>query len=140
MKKIFIVLIIPILLASCQQEISDKANFEASELVMAEEMMPITKQELNSSPPLAPLVSKEIIKKKIIKDGRIGIKVQELKRTKANLDSLVLKYGGYYANENLNNSDWEISYNLKIRIPSNHFENLITDIEKGNGKIQYKEI
>ncbi|MRT93643.1 DUF4349 domain-containing protein [Ancylomarina sp. 16SWW S1-10-2] len=134
------ILIFVFLVSSCHQQQSDKAAFIAGDLMMEEEMIPITRQEQNSPPPLPPRVTQEVIKKKIIKDGRISIEVQELEQTKTHIDSLVKKYGGYYANERLNNSDWEISYKLKIRVPSNNFERLIAEVEAGGGEIKYKEI
>lgn len=144
MKHIISILIIATLISSCHQKQADKNSFIADDLVEKEEIIPITRQQLNSPPPppppLNPVENKGRIKKKIIKDGRIGIEVQQLKKTKSLIDSLVLKYGGYYANEKLNNSSWGISYDLKIRVPSIHLEKLVAGIEIGGGKIKYKEI
>jgi hypothetical protein len=142
MKHTISILILAFLISSCHQNQSDKSAYIADDLMMDEEIIPITRQELNSPPssPLTPTETKEVIKKKIIKDGRIGIEVQDLERTKTQIDSLVAKHGGYYANERLNNSDWEISYNLKIRIPRDNFEKLIAEVETGGGEIKYKEV
>lgn len=142
MKHTISILIIAFLISSCHQKQSDKSAFIADDIMLEEEIIPITRQQENSPPPppLPQTETKEVIKKKIIKDGRIGIEVQNLEQTKIKVDSLVSKHGGYYANERLNNSDWEISYNLKIRIPSRNFEKLITDIETGGGTIKYKGI
>lgn len=142
MRHTFFILIIAFLISSCHQSQSDKAAYIADDIIMEEEKIPITRQQQNSPtlPPLPPTETKEVIKKKIIKDGRIGIEVQELERTKLQVDSLLIKFGGYYANERLNNTDWEISYNLKIRVPSKNFEKLIGEIETGGGEIKYKAI
>lgn len=142
MKHTISILIIAFLVSSCHQNQSDKLAYIAEDMMMEEDIIPISIQQQISPPPppLPPTETKEVIKKKIIKDGRIGIEVQELERTKTQIDSLVSKHGGYYANERLNNSDWEISYNLKIRIPSDSFEKLIAEIETGGGEIKYKEI
>jgi len=142
MKQTILILFIAFLISSCHQSQSDKSAYIADDLMMEEEMIPITRQELNNPPPppLPPTETKEVIKKKIIKDGSIGIEVHDLERTKTQIDSLVEKHGGYYANERLNNSDWQISYNLKIRIPSYNFEKVICKIETGGGEIKYKEI
>jgi len=85
-------------------------------------------------------VVNETSEKKIIKDGNMGIKVDDLENAKSKVDTLLKKYNGYYANENLTNNDYEIMYSLRIRIPSNHFEKLITDIESGEYEMQYKNI
>lgn len=143
MKKLInlIVLLFAILISSCHQKQMDKSEYIADDLAFDEEIIPITRQELNSSLlPLKPIEKKEGINKRIIKDGRISIEVQELVKTKSNVDFLVKKYGGYYSNENLSNSDWETAYDLKIRVPGIYFEKLITDIELGGGEIKYKDI
>jgi len=143
MRKTIFILITAFLTSSCEQNQSDKVDYIAGQLMMEEEMIPITQQEEIKPPPPPPfplMETKEVIKKKIIKDGRIGIEAQELEINKTHIDSLVAKYSGYYANEQLNNSDWKISYNLTIRVPSNNFERLIAEVETGRGEIKYKEI
>ncbi len=107
-----------------------------------EEIAPMTRQQLKSPAPPSPtpVEHREVIKKKIIKDGRLGIKVQDLGSAKKSVDELVKKYDGYYANENFNNTDTELSYNLTIRIPAADFEKFISDVEEGEGEIQYKGV
>lgn len=108
---------------------------------MEEEITLVERQSPIDSPPSIDEIGKqEVIKKKIIKDGRLGLRVSDLENTKFRVDTLINHYGGYYANEKLNNSDWETSYNLKIRIPSADFMKFISDTERGDGEILYKEI
>lgn len=142
MKQLISILIISLLIGACHEKQADINSYKLADAVMEEEVVPITRQEQTSPPPppLPPMEIKEVIKKKIIKDGRIGIVVKELEQTKAHVDSLIAKYGGYYSNERLNNSDFEISYILKIRVPSNNFETLVAEVETGNCEIKYKEI
>jgi len=82
----------------------------------------------------------EVIKKKVIKDGRLGIKVKDLKKAKTGIDTLVRSVGGYYDTESLNNNDYEMEYNLKIRIPAEKFEVFLDKIEKGENVVSYKTI
>lgn len=128
---------ISFLIISCQQKQSE--NF--TQMSMAEETAIVDQQPQNDSPQSIDNIEKqEVSKKRIIKDGRLGIRVSELENTKSRIDSLIICHGGYYANERLNNSDWEISYSLNIRIPSANFTRFISDIETGDGEILYKEI
>lgn len=78
----------------------------------------------------------EIQDSKIVKTGRMGVRVSDLKATKSTVDTLVRKYGGYYADQNFSNSD----IMLTIRVPSQNYEPLIAAIESGNGTLQYKLI
>jgi len=138
MRKILTLFILAILI-SCNQKQAKNESYALAD--MEEEVIPVTRQTANTPPPPIDNIEKqEGIKKKIIKDGRLAILVSELEKTKSRIDVLVKNHGGYYANESFNNSDWQSSYNLKIRVPISNFGKLINDIETGDGEIQYKEI
>ena len=138
MRKILSLFILAILI-SCNQKKAENASYALAD--MEEEVNPETQQSTNAPPPPIDKIEKqEVIKKKIIKDGRLALVVSELEKTKSQIDVLVKNHGGYYANESYNNTDWESSFNLKIRVPFANFEKLIYDIETGDGEIQYKEI
>ncbi|MDD4993799.1 MAG: DUF4349 domain-containing protein [Paludibacter sp.] len=95
----------------------------------------------NGEPVVVPdKVKSEVIKNKIIKDGRLGLQVTNLEVAKKQIDSLVKSTGGYYANENLKNSDNQSGYELVIRIPVVNFERFVSFAEKGSAKVLYKEI
>lgn len=96
--------------------------------------------ESQSGPENIEVKPDEPVGKKIIKDGRINIKVSQLEETKLRVDSLVIRYEGYYSNESLSNNDYESAYNLQIRIPSPNFENFIEEIESGEGEVMFKNI
>lgn len=96
--------------------------------------------ESTQQTPVKENVSPAIIQKKIIKDGRMGLQVDNVASTKKQIDSLVKVVGGYYANENLRNSNNQTGYDLTIRIPVANFERFVTFAEKGTGKVLYKEI
>ncbi len=78
--------------------------------------------------------------KKIIKDGNISIKTQEINASKLSLDLLIKKLNAYYEREDLFNNDQQISYSLKVRIPANNFEKLILSIENGKDEVTNKSI
>jgi hypothetical protein len=140
MKHTIGLLLLAVIATACH---NSGSKFAASEMAGYEEegavltKLPPADQ---SSIPLEDVEKEETDKKKIIKDGRMGIQVSELENTKNRIDSLVKMYTGYYANERFNNTDYESAINLKIRMPSRNFEIFITDIESGEGEIIYKEI
>jgi hypothetical protein len=133
MQKSLIVLILILLITSCHQQQADNAISGIHEM-----LAPETRQASNFQ--AVEKIEKQDIKKKIVKDGRLGLRVSNIESTKLRIDSLIKNNGGYYANENFNNSDWESSYYLQIRIPSTNFEIFISTIEKGKEEILYKEI
>jgi hypothetical protein len=142
MKQYLLILItFTVLISSCNyknfDENSDKYAGASYEIPIAE------RSSVPNPPPIPPPTlgeSKHTAIKKIIKDGNMSIEVTDLQNSKKRVDSLVKLYNGYYAKESLNNYRRTISYNLKIRVPSNNFEKLVADVEKDKGKINSKEI
>lgn len=138
MKPILLIIFLTLLFASCQNNKTDNVDYS---LALFDEEIPVTRQPPSKDYLSTDKIEKqEVIKKKIIKDGSLSIEVSELERTKANIDSLVVIHGGYYANENFYNEDSETFYSLDIKVPCNRFELLIDQIENGNGKIRSKNI
>ncbi|MFO8001474.1 MAG: DUF4349 domain-containing protein [Marinilabilia sp.] len=140
MKRTITTLLLSLLLFSCNQKNQELGADQTG--YAEEEIMPMTRQEAVSPPPppLPPIKTREVAKKKIIQDGRLHLRVDNLEESKIYIDSLVKSYNGYYANESYNNSEREVSYNLKIRIPENNFESFVNDSETGVGEVIFKEI
>jgi hypothetical protein len=150
MKQLIQIMVFVFLISGCQSKNRERAEVYAvakSNMDMSaksEEAM-----ELPPPPPPAPAEdisnaaenkNKGADKKKIIKDGRMGLKVSDLSKAKSKTDALVKAHGGYYESESLNNSDYEASYTLKVRIPGSNFEKFIAGIESEDGEIMYKTI
>lgn len=139
MKQFIRLFIISFLAVSCAPKASESAG-----ITMKTDSVSVTVDETqendNSSKSTENVKQTEIVKKKIIKDGRLGIKVKELQKAKTSIDTLVRKFGGYYDKENLTNNDYATEYDLKIRIPADKFEAFISKIEVGENIVSYKEI
>jgi len=157
MKRIILFISFILCINACTQgetQISDLAYVEDAEI-------PMTKRMLAVAPPSSSEVLEideyevvEIeeeefqdqtkpsneIEKKIIKDGRIGLEVDDLDGSKNNIDGLVKLKGAYYAKERFDDSKYESSYFLKIRIPSDEFESFVNEFSSFNGKVTFKEI
>jgi hypothetical protein len=137
MKKIGYLILVVIFALSCSQKSSEEAAFLETESPSA----PYKGVDKKETPTLPDELQKaDVIKKKIIKDGRMGISVSDLQKAKTGIDTVLHQLGGYYDNENLNNYDYACEYQLKIRIPADKFELFVSKIEKGGDKINYKEI
>ena len=131
MKQLVRIILIALLMVSCAQKSAEFSN---------EVLMKSESDKKEASPILKNTAESDVIKKKIIKDGRLGMDVRNLSASKTNIDTIVRNLGGYYHNESLSNNDYATAYNLKIRIPSDKFEILIEKIESGEGEVSYKEI
>ena len=132
-------LTLALFIVSCAENGATDKSFQMA--TRAERAMAVETTALSNVPPVTEkLATQPVDKKKIIRDGRLGLKVADLEKTKAGIDTLVTVFGGYYANESLDNSDYESSYQLKIRIPSVSLDQFILKIETGKGQITYKEV
>ena len=77
---------------------------------------------------------------KIIKHGAIRLQVQDLHAAKDRIDRIVARYHAYYENEEYQSQSNQLTYTLKIRIPSAQFDSLIEGVEHGIGEIKSKNI
>lgn len=137
MKHLIGLVIIALITFSCSHKAAEyeSAACEVTTLSMDEKV-----EVKENSQNLDNVKNNDVVKKKIIKDGRLGIKVEELKKAKTDIDTLVKHIGAYYDKENLTNDDYSTQYDLKIRIPADKFELFISKIEKGENTVSYKEI
>lgn len=138
MKRIVVLIIVIFFAGSCRRQ--EDGAYNMTDRKMEDEMIPVTRQASEAPPAPQEPVEKPAVMKKIIKDGRMNLRVSDLYQSKATVGSLVRKHEGYFANESYSNTDYESSYQLKIRIPSGKFEAFISDVETGEGEILYKEI
>lgn len=138
MKHLMLLFVLTTLLFACTSSNKEAySSVATADMVQEEE---IIREGTRSSALPEDNVYTELVKKKIIKDGRMGIQVTDLEKTKQNVDTALALYNGYYANESFQDSHYQNTFLLRIRIPSANYEKFIAEIEKGNGKVLYKEI
>jgi hypothetical protein len=82
----------------------------------------------------------DTIGKKIIKDGQLRMEVEDLSVAKQNIDTLLKEFQAYYENEQYHATDYQSTYELKIRVLSQNFEALLNAIESGAGEVLSKNI
>lgn len=139
MKRIPLFLLISLIVFSCTSKQEASYSMMAEEAVYDDLSVEAMERTTESSA-LEVTDQPDIAKKKIIKNGRLGMQVTDLKKSKQRVDSLLIRYKGYYAKESQYDSNYESVFNLKIRIPVTHYEQFIADVESGNGNTLFKEI
>lgn len=152
--KILFITLVFTLLCSCnsgnqksrdsREVISEMSNdVKYSAPVVADEIMSVSDEEVTVSEKtgIDPNKSNSSVeKKKIIKDGRISIKTDDITASKKGIDEIVKKYNAYFDTEELHNNETSTSYELKLRIPEANFEKIIKLIESGKDEIVSKSI
>jgi len=148
MKKILLGLLTVFAIYSCgggnmdkaylQEIISEDAEFDTEMKALGE--MPITRQSAVAGKAYKKQEPNVSIDKKIIKDARVGVEVEDYYAYRQNIDSLIISLNGYISNDNLDKNDYSINSNLTIRIPSKAFDKLMDDLESGTEKLLYKNI
>lgn len=78
--------------------------------------------------------------RKIVYDGRMGLEVDDLRRGKARVDSLVLRFGAYYGSEAYAERYRSVEYDLRVRIPAVRFGAFVAAVEGTAGGVKYKNI
>lgn len=140
MQKIIIGLILALILGSCQEGPQEDmgeipVNNSAEPAMMARDAIMARAEsgfELNSP--------EGINDTKIIKTGNIGLLVDDIENSRNQVDELLEKYQGYYANESFNDFDHESVYNLTARLPAASFESFIKGVEECGDRVVSKNI
>jgi hypothetical protein len=78
--------------------------------------------------------------KRIIRDGNLTLRVMDLSAARSRVDSMIKAMGGYIGNESYNSYEQESTYSLTIRVPAQHFDNLVGLLETGQGDVIFKDI
>jgi hypothetical protein len=136
--------LIPFLILSCKSGSRESmANFEGGSPEMAKTMAPPPPQSDDSQSltgtdqNIQPVVT---VTRKIIRDGNMEIRVSDLEKGKAAIDTLTKKFKGYYNNESYSNADYGKGYSVIIRVPADKFDAFIAAIESGMGEVVFKNI
>jgi len=144
MRNLLFLLIVFLFFYSCGNQktsYSDLSGDVSYEMAADEEIVPITRQLSEPPPPPTPPAEESnTYNKKIIKDARIGVKVDDYNLYRPTLDSTIAKLNGYISNDDLQKDDRNIYCNVTIRIPADNFEKLVGSVEKGTSKLMYKNI
>lgn len=77
---------------------------------------------------------------KIIRDGRMQIEVPDALKAKSAVDAIIGKYDARSAGEQFENNDYQATYTLRIRIPAEHLDALVRDLETIEGKVTVKTL
>ncbi len=101
---------------------------------------PPARESMGEPASLETISDQLVIERKIIRDGNMEIRVNDVEKGKNMVDTLVKKFNAYYSNESKNNTDYARGYTLTIRIPAGSFMAFIGALEKGDGEVVYKNI
>jgi len=77
---------------------------------------------------------------KIIRNGSMNISVKNAPAARQELNHLLGKNKAYVGNEQLNNTDYETTYSVQIRVPAEHLDSLVAAIEALTGTVTFKSI
>lgn len=82
----------------------------------------------------------EIVERKLIRNGSLDFKTEEVKKTKLEIEKICKDLNAYISSESENNYGDRLQYNQSIRVPSAQFDALIARIEPLAKKIENKNI
>ncbi len=135
-----------------QSEIRGLAMTEANQSLVSEE--PPAPPQSNDNPPPAdpkptapppqpgkqPLEKPQPIARQIIKTARYRIQVKNVDESTNSVTAFAARHGGFISSTALQNSNYQITNSITIRVPANRFDSLMTDIGKGALYTQFKQI
>lgn len=158
MKKIFIPLFLLILINCNKSGNKEEIKSDLVEIISEDKVMSSTANMNEPPPPLqevpisgvsakavnaSPNIStpqKNIIVKKIIKNGELEIQVGDIKKAHQQVNEIVKSNNAYIQNERFNNTDIDEKQFFTIRVPHKNFDVLINSFSNGIGSVLSKNI
>lgn len=145
MKNVFLLLFILFCFSSCkdeQENLQDSSiqSFRLATPTGTEQFDNTQTQQRKENKEIFPTFTPQTDKKKIIKDGSMSIRTENIAEAKKHIDTILNKIDGYYEKEEAENNANEISHQLMIRVPAIHFDKLIIALENGGNNIINKSI
>jgi Domain of unknown function (DUF4349) len=98
-----------------------------------EYMLDAAQPELQASPTIQ-------VDRKLIKNGALVFKVNDLGEAKKQIDKLIKEANGYPSTETQTNYDERLQYTLTVRVPANSFDEFINNVLKLADKVESKNI
>ena len=144
MKKLIIPLVLLAILASCG---SGKSDY-ASDLYLADEMVPLARADFDAPPPPPPpaevssdlRVDEKFSEQVLVKTVRLSIEVNDYELARTKIDSIVKIYKAWISSENMYNYDYRISNDFSIRVPSNSLDQVLTGFISISKKVDYQNL
>lgn len=82
----------------------------------------------------------EVSSRKLIKEGRITFKCDDINKTKESLKKIIKSKNGYISNENQYSSKNRVEISVTIRTPTKHFDSMVEEISALTGKVDSKNV
>lgn len=141
--KLITFLCIVTLLVGCKPRNSVEGGDQMRAMKSESAMLERADVESMPAPPPPPPASAEAnvnIDKKIIKTAYLSIEVTSYELSRKQIDAIIKDYSAYILNENLQNTDYQITNNINIKVPAEKFEKLLEEIAKLAKKTDYQNI
>jgi len=84
--------------------------------------------------------SKKPIQRKLIKNGTITFETTDLMNARTTIQKLCVQYKAYLGSENQHNYDNRFQNDQEIRVPAEHFDKLMQDLETLANKVENKSV
>lgn len=98
-------------------------------------VVPITQRQ--QSPPEA---SENLPERKLIKDGSITLRTNDIQLAKKQMDKLVRQYGAEYGRENYEQLSSKFRYLLRVDVSSKRFDDFVDAVETSFDNVENKSI
>lgn len=79
-------------------------------------------------------------KQRLIKNGHLVFKTDDLTRSRNSITKNLSKYGAFISNESLSETNWRSTQHISIQVPVDKFDELVNTIGNGVEQFDTKEI
>jgi len=136
MKNLFLTFGFMLLILACQN--SGSSENDRSTVMDSKEKAPSMEESQSFEGGSSDEVT--MVDQKIIRHGDMSIEVGDALKFKAAVDAILKNHKAYIGNEQFSNSDYNASYHIQIRVPSENLDALVAELEAMDGEVLSKTI
>jgi hypothetical protein len=116
---------------------ADEYDYEESTAEEAEATEEYSDESENQNRPADHI---EVTDRKLIKEGWLKFRTYDMEDTRSKIHSLTTKYQGFIANETQYNYHSSFNQDITVRIPSEHFDKFVSELEGGVDHFETRNI
>lgn len=135
MKLPYLLLFLLILSFACERPGPTRSEMAPGDIASESDIAPSTKRQESRAP-----TSDKLPERKLIKDGSMSIKTDDIRQAKQKMDGLVRKFGAEYGRENYRELHSAYQYQLRVDVPTEQFDKLVDAVESSFTNVLDKSI
>src|SRR5688572_6210249 len=133
MKTYIVLLGMMISVLACDKGSVGSVGSDEDRIMSSKEMAPSMEESQSSGGQQTDAV--QMPEQKVIRSGFVTVKVNDALKSKKEVETIIAKHKAYIGNEQFDNTDYNATYHMQIRVPAENLDAFVADLESIDGEV-----